>query len=154
MAPSIQDEHGKAILRLSMGVLLHTLIENIEAKINGDNGTKLYLYSGHDSSVMPVLAALGMEIESWPPYCSNVIIELWRKPDGKHVVRCFFNGEEIAIPNVPQGSQPTLETFKTEVLGPFILSQEKWGKACQVKVSHEGSLPQPDKPISAMDDEE
>lgn len=150
VAPSIQDEHGKAILRLSMGVLLHTLIENIESKIRSKAGPKLYLYSGHDSSVMPVLAALGVSIDSWPPYCSNVVIELWERRDGQHVVRCFFNHEEISIPHVPRGSHPTLETFKTEVLGPFILSQEKWGAACQVKVTHEGSLPG----ISVMADEE
>ena len=156
VAPSIQDEHGKAILRLSMGVLLHTLIENIHEKISekvkgGKSGPKFFLFSGHDSSVMPVLAALGVEIETWPPYCSNVVIELWERPDGQHLVRCLFNGEEVQIPHVANGTQPTLSTFKTEVLGPFLLSQDKWGAACQVKVSHDSSLPQP---ISVMDDDE
>ena len=36
---------------------------------------------------MPLLAALGLELTSWPVYLTNLCFELWRKEDGQHVVR-------------------------------------------------------------------
>eukprot|EP00878_Enallax_costatus_P030007 GHUV01032595.1.p1 GENE.GHUV01032595.1~~GHUV01032595.1.p1 ORF type:complete len:170 (+),score=59.64 GHUV01032595.1:331-840(+) len=35
------------------------------------------MYSGHDSTIMPLLTALGVELERWPPYISNLVFELW-----------------------------------------------------------------------------
>jgi hypothetical protein len=66
VAPSVNDAHGHAVLRLSMGVLLHTLVERMQAAASIEtssntnsnsqedgNGSqpKLYLYSGHDRYV-------------------------------------------------------------------------------------------------------
>ena len=53
-APSIKDERGRTIVRLSMGVLLHTLVSNMEEATaaastrNVKKAPKMYLYSGHD----------------------------------------------------------------------------------------------------------
>jgi hypothetical protein len=47
----------------------------------------MYLYSGHDSSLMPLLAALGQPVQDWPPYLSSLALELWRQPSGKHYVK-------------------------------------------------------------------
>ena len=80
------------VVRLSMGVLLHTLVENMEAAMSGagagasagagaavgpgkgatPNGhlqgcgrqPRMYMYSGHDSTIMPLLAALGADVET------------------------------------------------------------------------------------------
>ncbi len=38
---------------------------------------KLFLYSGHDSSVTPLLAVLGQPATAWPPYTASVVFELW-----------------------------------------------------------------------------
>ena len=48
---------------------------------------RMFLYSGHDTSVMPLLAALGKRVENWPPYLSNLVLELWRRPSGGHYVK-------------------------------------------------------------------
>lgn len=72
MAPSIRDARGRTVLRLSMGRLLHTLILNMQgaaaevaaaqsaaacgAGAGGRTRPVMYLYSGHDSTVMPLLA--------------------------------------------------------------------------------------------------
>ena len=66
------------MLRLGMGVLLETMLRRME---EADN-TSLHLYSGHDSSLMPLLAALGHQVADWPPYLSNLVLELWQRPGG------------------------------------------------------------------------
>ncbi|KAG2441534.1 hypothetical protein HXX76_003155 [Chlamydomonas incerta] len=40
----------------------------------------LDLYSGHDSTLMPLLAALGNAVDRWPPFVGNLLIELYRVP--------------------------------------------------------------------------
>lgn len=93
VAPSVKDQHGRAVLRLSMGRLLHMLLANMreaaaaaseqQGQQQGAQGQPpplLRLYSGHDSTIMPLLAALGMDVESWPPYVSNLTFELWELP--------------------------------------------------------------------------
>ena len=75
------------VLRLGMGVLLEMMVRRMEAAAaapggsataaaaqgggggsgggGGGGGPKMYLYSGHDSSVMPILAALGKHVQDW-----------------------------------------------------------------------------------------
>jgi hypothetical protein len=69
----------------------------------------------------------------------------WELPDGTHTVKVLYNREEIEIPhcNCPEGA--TLESFASEVLGPFLLSQAEATEACRVTVQHEGAMPQPSK---------
>ncbi len=90
VAPSIRDARGRTVLRLSMGRLLHTLILNMQgaaaeaaaeaaAANAGGAGAGartrplMYLYSGHDSTVMPLLAGgcatqeLCMDLQFWSP---------------------------------------------------------------------------------------
>ncbi|GFR44810.1 hypothetical protein Agub_g6146 [Astrephomene gubernaculifera] len=90
--------HGRSVLRLSMGRLLHTLMDNMRGAAAAGAGTagaaaegaggvggavgspRMYLYSGHDSTIMPLLAALGLDVTHWPPYLSNLVFELWELP--------------------------------------------------------------------------
>lgn len=54
-----------------------------------------------------VLSALGQDtLESWPPYLSNLVFELWQLPasqGGHHVVRVLYNREELELPHCPPG---------------------------------------------------
>lgn len=54
---------------------------------HGQAGYKMYMYSGHDSTIMPLLVALGKEVESWPTYMSNLVFENWRTPEGQRYVK-------------------------------------------------------------------
>jgi hypothetical protein len=65
ICPALVDEHGHAVLRLSMGRLLDILLANMEtaaaaAAGQTDNSSsssqaKLMMFSGHDSTIMPLL---------------------------------------------------------------------------------------------------
>jgi hypothetical protein len=109
ICPALVDDHGQAVLRLSMGRLLDTLLANMDNTLhqqqqwlqqqqqgNGSSSStgssvgrdsthqqeqvghlKFMMYSGHDSTIMPLLTALGVDFERWPPYISNLVFELW-----------------------------------------------------------------------------
>mmetsp|Transcript_2550 Transcript_2550/g.3863 ORF Transcript_2550/g.3863 Transcript_2550/m.3863 type:complete len:249 (-) Transcript_2550:276-1022(-) len=65
---------------------------------------RIFLFSGHDSSVMPIIEIIGQSAKRWPPYVSHVAIELWELPvvqndprswDERFFVRVLYNREEI-----------------------------------------------------------
>jgi hypothetical protein len=41
-------------------------------------GTKILIYSGHDSTMVPLLGALGLYHGDWPPYASYLTLEVGR----------------------------------------------------------------------------
>ncbi|KAJ2084198.1 hypothetical protein H4R24_000271 [Coemansia sp. RSA 988] len=86
--------------RLTIGSFVGTLREQIENHIAGKTEKlKLALYSGHDTTVWPLLVVLGADNKSslWPPYASNLAFELWKKEDGSRVVRVIFNGQVLRL---------------------------------------------------------
>ncbi|KAJ2752162.1 hypothetical protein IWQ56_006776, partial [Coemansia nantahalensis] len=88
------------LTRLTIGSLVGTLREQMTAHIAGKTAAlKFALYSGHDSTVWPLLGVLGADQHSslWPPYASNLIFELWKKQDGQRVVRVIFNGNVLGL---------------------------------------------------------
>jgi hypothetical protein len=48
---------------------------------------RLFLFSGHDSTVHALLAALGQEATTWAPFTANIAFELWRAAPGGGVGR-------------------------------------------------------------------
>ncbi|KAJ1834699.1 hypothetical protein LPJ63_001749 [Coemansia sp. RSA 2711] len=91
---------GNDLLRLDIGSFVGTLRDQMQDHINGHAGKlKLALYSGHDSTVWPLLFVLraGSRQSLWPPYASNLIFELWKQPDGSRVIRVIFNGEVLQL---------------------------------------------------------
>nr|XP_006639159.1 PREDICTED: lysophosphatidic acid phosphatase type 6 [Lepisosteus oculatus] len=72
---------GREVLQVSVGPLLHTLVNNIEEKLQGEASSgesrKMYLYSVHDTTLMPCLIALGIFDWKWPPYGADITVELY-----------------------------------------------------------------------------
>eukprot|EP00897_Mesotaenium_endlicherianum_P008688 jgi/Mesen1/7848/ME000042S07291 len=107
--------------QLAMGPLLDELVTTMEhaivtpavaggasGKSNGGSpgeGARcplLALYSGHDATLMPLAAALGVELDTWPPYASAMCFELWASSDNaQHFVRVLYNGKEVRLPVCP-----------------------------------------------------
>jgi hypothetical protein len=55
---------------------------------------KLFLYSGHDTTLMPLLAALGEDLTEWPAFASHLVLELWELR-GHYYVNILYNGQQI-----------------------------------------------------------
>jgi hypothetical protein len=98
---------GAAASQLAMLPLLREIVTRVQAAAAGA-GHRVLLFSGHDTVVAPLLAALGgLQAPGacrWPPYASHIILELWTTraqragPDRReqqHEVRVLFNGQPV-----------------------------------------------------------
>ncbi len=69
-----------------MGAMWAEIMDNIDHVIDpkahsssSHTAAKFSLFSGHDATIMPLLATLGprvWEASEWPPYASMVLIEV------------------------------------------------------------------------------
>jgi len=76
------------------------LLREICEEMVAPGDVKLSLYSGHDSTLMSIFAALGAlgtAIVEWPRTSSSLIFETWRMTDGTLGVRAVYNGEPLAL---------------------------------------------------------
>lgn len=184
LAPPLDGDTPPTLLRLGLGLLLQTIVSNMEqhaagvlsqavccgfvrassASINCSQvfgfslvafthctGTsqqpRMYLYSAHDTTIMPLVVAMGVDIDTWPPYLSNLAFELWEgRPSADaaptYYVRVLYNDSELRIPGVPLGVLCDLDTFATQVLGPYLLNAHDRSRECTIKFGHDSSQPQ------------
>ncbi|CAO3571917.1 unnamed protein product [Mortierella alpina] len=78
------------VLQLGIGPVANDIKQNLlAAKDNGK--VRFQFYSGHDTTIAPILGMLDAEDMRWPPYASNILIELWKTPKGNHFVRVLYN---------------------------------------------------------------
>jgi len=99
----------------------------------------LYVYSGHDTSIATILGSLKVYNGLAPPYASAVLLELFKREEGKHFVRIAYKNDTEAMPHpltLPGcDTLCPLEKFK-QLTGSLI--PEDWSKEC--------SLIQPSRP--------
>ncbi|OQV17140.1 putative 2-phosphoxylose phosphatase 1 [Hypsibius exemplaris] len=87
--------------------LLHTVTENLQAIANGNMSKtpekRFTLFSAHDSTVVPVMTALGLPFRIVIPYASFVMFELYSVAgDGGNVyLRVIYNGEDVTASTIP-----------------------------------------------------
>lgn len=101
--------HAQEFIRLVLGNFLKEIIGEMEetAKHPSKWGTKLHIYSGHDTTISPLLGSLLLpdEMFYWPPYASNILFEMWTEteayepdsPFSSFIVRVLYNGEVIPL---------------------------------------------------------
>ncbi|ORX55726.1 phosphoglycerate mutase-like protein [Hesseltinella vesiculosa] len=142
------------VRRLGLGRLMGDIRDRMVFRANGSDKNseeadfKLSVYSGHDSTVAPLLIILGGYDKRWPPFGSALIFELfkskatsmwpWKQPD--HYVRVRYNDKVLELPGCAQngnhhasGDQSlcTLDAFLAIVRDQV---PDDWEKEC----SHEG----------------
>ena len=49
------------------------IVQRMSAVSEGGSSAPLYAYCGHDTTIMPILASLGIQLRDWPPYLSHVV---------------------------------------------------------------------------------
>lgn len=109
VAPGVELSHREELLKLSMGRMFDSVVQRMRQCADGQFKHQMYMYSGHDTTIMPLLATLGQDVTTWPPYVSNVVFELWESAtsDGKkqQYVKVLVNGKEVELPNMLPGTQ-------------------------------------------------
>ncbi|NXM85546.1 PPA6 phosphatase, partial [Oenanthe oenanthe] len=123
----------REILQMSVGLLLNTLQENIKAAVNPSNpaekARKLYLYASHDSTIIPLLLALGTFDHKWPPYSADVTLELYQHQRSKEwFVRVSYRGEEQVVKGCKTGLCPLKEFL--EVVSQYSVTPKEYCKLC------------------------
>jgi len=77
--------------------LIKRMKERIKQAIEQEDYLALAIYSGHDTTIMPLLAALGLWDEKWAPYASMVTLELYQENSSPEnfYTRIIYNGKEL-----------------------------------------------------------
>jgi len=126
------------------------LLDELGTFISGEAGGRgpvLRYFSGHDSTLIPLLSALGAWGGEWPPYAASVVFEVWgapgaRSPDATTVV-VRYNGVELLAPRPAEGGnrsasrldRPTrldAAGFRRAVRG-VAMTEREWLAACGVE---------------------
>lgn len=136
IAPSAEQSpaHGEEMAKLSAGLLLRDIVASMERSMDPGPGPRLRLYSGHDTTLIPLLATLGHTgMTQWPPYASNVSFELGAaKAGGQHHVRVWYNGEAVDVDGTGRGWIP-FEDF-LQAVQRFL--PRDWDVECQALSGH------------------
>jgi acid phosphatase len=91
---------------------------------------KIAFFSAHDTTVIPILYALGADIDAWPGYASSVVFELFEDVETKEQhVRALYNGRAVKLTG-QSDAMTSWAAFEADVVGRM---QTGWGwfKACQ-----------------------
>lgn len=85
------------VRRLAAGGLLQELHSNMKACLAGSRPHKVSIFSGHDTTLMPVLACLQPTEEiAWPGYASVLCVELYAG-NGRPYIQFVYNGTPLHV---------------------------------------------------------
>ncbi|XP_048874507.1 lysophosphatidic acid phosphatase type 6 [Brienomyrus brachyistius] len=119
-------------LQLSIGPFLQVLLTNIEDRLKGTGSAqsrKLFLYSVHDTTLMPCLMALGIFDAKWPPYAADLVLELYQHCETQEAfVKVSYLGQDKLIPGC-SGVYCPLQEFQG-ILSNFSLTLDRYHILC------------------------
>ncbi|XP_029980075.1 lysophosphatidic acid phosphatase type 6 isoform X1 [Sphaeramia orbicularis] len=129
----IYDPSKRENLQLCVGPLLHTLLDNIDQKLqetSSEPNRKLFLYSAHDTTLIPCLMALGIFDMRWPPYAADITVELHKhQQTNEAFVKVSYIGQDQLLPGC-SGVYCPLQEFK-QALSAYSLSSELYQSLCE-----------------------
>jgi hypothetical protein len=96
-----EDDYLRGV-KLKMHPLLHEIAERMIKQSSKQSQLKFVLYSGHDTTIEPLAAALGFSSGTWARYASRIVFELYQntKSSGKFSIRVLYNGY-VVTPLLP-----------------------------------------------------
>ncbi|CAB1351867.1 unnamed protein product, partial [Coregonus sp. 'balchen'] len=107
-------------------------VDNIEDKLQdttSEPNRKLFLYSAHDTTLIPCLMALGIFDMRWPPYAADITLELHQHRQTKEAfVKVSYIGQDHLIPGC-NGVYCPLQEFK-QALSNYSLTSELYESLC------------------------
>jgi len=109
------------VARYGMGTFLRLLRDNVVDYISHNKtDIKYRLYSGHDSTIAPLLGLLELYDSQWPPFASYINLELFSK-GGEYFIQIKYNGKEMKLPVCDQSmceAKRVLAFFDKKVVTP------------------------------------
>ena len=107
---TIYQHNNSYYSKLAMRPLFQEIWSELQRVVRGDADEaahrRFVLYSGHDSTLMPMLAALGVWDGEWSPYAAMLLLEVYKlfvpdphSPSGwKHAFRLLYRGRALTLP--------------------------------------------------------
>lgn len=133
MVYHIYDPSKRENLQMCVGPLLHTLLDNIDQKVqetSSEPDRKLFLYSAHDTTLIPCLMALGIYDMRWPPYAADITVELHKhQQTNEAFVKVSYIGQDQLLPGC-SGVYCPLQEFK-QALSAYSLTSELYQSLCE-----------------------
>ncbi|XP_033096460.1 lysophosphatidic acid phosphatase type 6-like [Anneissia japonica] len=129
-----KDNHSQQhhLFPLMVGPLVNLILENIGNSIEKKRCPKLYMYSGHDTTLMPLLAVLNIDVDHWPPWSADLIIELYENKQSEHFIRVLYMGKEKNVCDSEEGLIP-VEKFQ-KCLQQYTIKPSDYAKNCSSPV--------------------
>jgi len=96
------------------GQLVTTIGKNLQAMSSGNTPVKLFYYSGHETTILPVMAVLGNPLNSDPGYAANILVKLYQ--DGSnYYVEVLYNGKLLKMKAMGNQQKIPLATFENYI---------------------------------------
>ncbi|KAM9320394.1 lysophosphatidic acid phosphatase type 6 [Gastrophryne carolinensis] len=129
----VMGQDKREAVKLGLGPFLYTLQSNMldvtRRSPSETSPRKLFLYASHDVTLIPLLIALGIFDHKWPPYASDLTLELYQHRQSKGwFARLNYNGEEQVVKGCRAGLCP-LEDF-LNTLSDYAVSPENHKALC------------------------
>ncbi|KAK2540999.1 Acp6, partial [Columba guinea] len=136
------EDSSREVLQMSIGLLFYALQKNITEAVDSsspaEKARKLILYASHDTTLIPLLVAMGTFDHKWPPYAADVTLELYQhRPSKEWFVRMTYHGEEQVVKGCRAGLCPLGEFL--EVLAQYSVSPEEYNNLCSQMEGHQQS---------------
>ncbi|CAH1789699.1 unnamed protein product [Owenia fusiformis] len=126
------ESERQSTVPLTGGPMVYLVLHHMDSVVmNKSDSKKMCLYSCHDSSLIPLLEAIGSFDNKWPPYAASVTFELYEDDNGEFWVRTLYLDEEIKVRNC-DSAIVTLDKFHDEV-NAYAMSPEQFWARCHGK---------------------
>lgn len=98
MALYMMQQEDRESIQMSVGPFLHILEGNLLKAVDSttlpSKTRKMYLYATHDVTLLPMLLALGIFDQKWPPFAVDLTMELYQHQESKEwFVQLSYNGK-------------------------------------------------------------
>ena len=98
----------------------------MKSVMTGAEVPAMVMWSGHDTTLMPFMTALGASDGKWVPSASTILIELWNSPANQYYVRMIYNGKVLPLAGCPGGLCDYAQYFA--LVKPYLV--DDWTAAC------------------------
>jgi Histidine phosphatase superfamily (branch 2) len=153
-----EAEYAKLAMQPLWYEIMMKVYPHIQGQTNGLN--KLALFSGHDTTIIPLLASLGVWNDTaWPPYASMVIIELHEmNVDGNtnkkifhsnYAFRLLYNG--VVITSQVESCEPDLDLCDANVLVDYLLQEHNCARQYSDTIPYKDAVTRTKEIVSTHD---
>lgn len=133
MALYVVEQEDRESIQMAVGPFLHilegNLLKTVDPTTAPSKTRKMYLYATHDVTLLPMLLALGIFDQKWPPFAVDLTMELYQHQESKEwFVQLFYNGKEQVPRGCPDKLCPLDKFLNT--MSVYSVSPEKYRTLC------------------------